>query len=214
MRSTLFAGIGVSILMSGSALADVGAMAATDLNVRAGPGTEFQVVGMLGAGQPVAIRGCMEASKWCVVDTGSGDGWVYSDYLVADVSGSQVVITERPAALAVPTVTYDGPSASVPAAVGGAIAGAVIAGPVGAVVGGVLGATAGAAVDPPTEVRTYVTGHPVDPVYLDGEVVVGATLPESVQLVEVPDYQYRYVYVNGVPVLVDAGTRQVVHIVR
>ena len=214
MRTTLLAGFGLTLLMGGSALAAVSAMATTDLNVRSGPGTQYAVVGVLSPGQPVTIRGCMEASQWCVVDTAEGDGWVYSDYLVADLSGSQVVITERPAELAVPTVAYDGPPAAVPGAVGGAIAGAVIAGPVGAVVGGVVGAVAGAAVDPPAEVRTYVTGNPVDPVYLDGEVVVGATLPESVQLVEVPDYQYRYVYVNGVPVLVDASTRQVVHIIR
>jgi len=102
----------------------------------------------------------------------------------------------------------------VPAAVGGAIAGAVIAGPIGAVVGGVAGAVAGAAVDPPAEVTTYVAGNPVDPVYLDGEVVVGATLPEGVQFAQVPNYQYQYVYVNGVPVLVEPGTRKVVYIVR
>jgi hypothetical protein len=124
------------------------------------------------------------------------------------------VLTERPAELAVPVVTYDGPPAAVPTAVGGAIAGAIVGGPVGAVVGGVAGAAVGAAIDPPKEVRTYVTDHPMDPVYLDGEVVVGATLPEGVKLVEVPDYQYQYVYVNGVPVLVEPGTRQVVHIIR
>ena len=54
----------------------------------------------------------------------------------------------------------------------------------------------------------------MDPVYLEGEVVVGATLPETVELREIPDYEYRYVYVNGVPVLVEAETRQIVRIVR
>lgn len=93
--------------------------------------------------------------------------------------GTPIVITERPAEFEVPTVVYEGPPAAIPGAVGGAIAGAVIAGPVGAVVGGVAGAALGAAVEPPAEVRTYVTSHPLDPVYVEGEVVVGATLPKG-----------------------------------
>jgi len=30
----------------------------------------------------------------------------------------------------------------------------------------------------------------------------------------VPDYEYRYVYVNEVPVLVEPQSRRIVHIVR
>ena len=69
-------------------------------------------------------------------------------------------------------------------------------------------------IDPPEKVRTYVTTNKVDPVYLDGEVVVGAGLPDTVELREIPDYEYRYVYVNGQPVLVDSKTRQIVYVVR
>lgn len=211
----LLASVGLAVLLlSGSAFADVAATATTELNVRAGPGTQYPVIGVIGGGTGVGIQGCVEGSKWCSVNVNGAVGWVYSDYLVADLSGSPIVLTERPAELQVPVVTYDGPSAAVPTAVGGAIAGAAIGGPVGAVVGGVVGAAVGAAVDPPNEVRTYVTSHPVDPVYFDGEVVVGSTLPDGVKFVEVPDYKYQYVYVNGVPVLVDPTNRQVVHIVR
>jgi hypothetical protein len=46
-------------------------------------------------------------------------------------------------------------------------------------------------------------GCALDPVYLEGEVVVGSTLPEGVQFVDVPDYKYQYVYMNGLPLLVD-----------
>jgi hypothetical protein len=63
-------------------------------------------------------------------------------------------------------------------------------------------------------VRTYVTSNQVDPVYLDGEVVVGASLPETVQLREIPDYEYRYVYVNGQPVLVEPQSRRIVYVMR
>ena len=54
----------------------------------------------------------------------------------------------------------------------------------------------------------------MDPVYLEGEVVVGAGLPETVQLRPVPDYEYNYVYVNGQPVLVEPQSRRIVYVVR
>ncbi len=61
---------------------------------------------------------------------------------------------------------------------------------------------------------TYVRTNPVNPIYLDGEVVVGAGIPETVQLSEVPESTYYYAYVNGVPVLVERSTRRIVYIVR
>ncbi|TJU99032.1 MAG: DUF1236 domain-containing protein, partial [Mesorhizobium sp.] len=51
-------------------------------------------------------------------------------------------------------------------------------------------------------------------VYLEGEVVTGAVLPDTVELREIPDYNYRYVYVNNQPALVDPGTRRIVYVMR
>ncbi len=100
----------------------------------------------------------------------------------------------------------------------GAVAGAIVAGPAGALVGGVAGTVAGGAtgtiIDPPAPVRDYVVQNEFEPVYLDGEVVVGAGLPETVELREIPDYEYRYVYVNGQPALVEPGTRRIVYVYR
>jgi hypothetical protein len=56
--------------------------------------------------------------------------------------------------------------------------------------------------------------NPVTPVYLNGEVVVGAGLPADVTLTPVPDYQYQYAYVNGQPVLVEPQSRRVTYIYR
>jgi hypothetical protein len=149
------------------------------------------------------------------------EGWVYSDYLTADLSGSAVVLTERYVDVGVPVVTYESSSAGEGVAAGaatGAVAGALIGGPIGAAVGAVAGAaaggTAGAVIDPPETVRTYVTTNQVDPVFLEGEVVVGAGLPDTVELREIPDYEYRYVYVNGQPVLVEPSSRRIVYVLR
>ena len=156
----------------------------------------------------------------------------YSDYLTADLPGAPVVLTERYAEIGVPVATYEasasdagGAAGATTGAVGGAVAGALIGGPIGAVAGaaiggaagGVSGAATGAVVDaisPPDQVTTYVRSNPVDPVYLEGEVVVGAGLPETVQLRPVPDYEYNYVYVNGQPVLVEPQSRRIVYVVR
>ena len=205
------------LAMSGAAFAAT-ATATTDLNVRAGPGPQYEVVGVVGAGQAAEITGCLDGSKWCQIASNGGNGWVYSDYLTSDFGGKQVVLTERPAN-SVTILPPDGGTEG--AAIGGAtgaVAGALIGGPIGAAVGGVaglaVGGAAGNAAEPPAKVRTYVTGNRVDPVYLDGEVVVGAGIPDNVEIREIPDYEYRYVYVNGQPALVDPGTRRIVYVMR
>lgn len=58
---------------------------------------------------------------------------------------------------------------------------------------------------------TYVERHPVEPVILEGPVEAGVVLPETVQIVEIPESpDYGYVYVEGRPVVVDRGTREVI----
>lgn len=211
------------LALGGSAFAQSAVVATTDLNVRAGPGPHHEVVGVIGSGQQATLDGCMEGSKWCVVAFNGGQGWVYSDYLTGDFGGEQIVLSDRPSdsevAIVEQPADVDGSTTgAVTGGVSGAVAGALIGGPVGAVIGGSAGAIGGAAagtvIDPPENVRTYVTSNRVDPVYLEGEVVVGAGVPETVTLREIPDYEYRYVYVNGQPVLVEPESRRIVYVVR
>lgn len=203
-----------------SATASVTATA--DLNIRSGPGPQYGSVGFIATGGSATVDGCMEGSKWCRVTYDGVTGWSYSDYLTADLSGEVVVLTERYPDVGLATVTYDESEAAaggaVAGAAGGAVVGALLGGPIGAAIGGTIGATsgatAGAVIDPPEVARTYVTSNPIDPVYLDGEVVIGAGVPETVTLRAIPDYEYQYVYINGQPVLVDPSTRQIVYVVR
>jgi hypothetical protein len=57
---------------------------------------------------------------------------------------------------------------------------------------------------------TYVENNPVDPVILDGGVSAGVVIPQEVQLYEVPESRYSYIYVDGQPVLVESDSRTVV----
>ncbi|MGX7875823.1 DUF1236 domain-containing protein [Mesorhizobium sp. ORM6] len=201
MKSVLFPAIaGMLTAMSGAAFADTAVSAVTDLNVRAGPGPQYPVIGVLAAGQSATLNGCIENSKWCTIAEAGGQGWVYSDYVTADFGGSRVVLTQRPHGSAVAIV-------SPPEDIGNTsneYTGAIIAGQ----------PAEDAFPPPPAEVRTYVDTHRLDPVYLDGEVVTGAVLPDTVELREIPGYSYRYVYVNGQPALIDPQTRRIMYVVR
>jgi hypothetical protein len=187
------------------------AFAVTDLNMRMGPGPDFEVVTVIPADTSVAVLGCTEAMRWCEVSLEGHTGWAYAEYLTIEVAGTPMIVPEATAQVEVPVVTFDGPTTG---AAGGAIAGAIIGGPVGAVVGGVAGATLGAAITPPPAVRTHVVQAQVQPVFLEGEVVIGATLPPEVVLHPIPGYDYQFAVINHQRVLVDPGTRHIVYVIR
>lgn len=208
----------IGVLMASAAMAETQAAAWTDLNLRAGPGPYYQILGVIPANELVDVQGCLEGATWCKLTYGEIEGWAAGNYLTATVADAPVALTVAGPTIVLKTVTYDGKQDEAVLAGGsaGVIAGALIAGPVGAVIGGIVGATAGAAAVPAPEPQfiTYVQSNPVDTVYLDGEVVVGAGVPDLVTLYPVPDSTYSYVYINGVPVLVETPTRKVIYIVR
>ena len=207
----------IASLLTTGAYAATQATAFTDLNLRSGPGPMYDIVTVIPTDGVVTVDGCLEAANWCKVMFDGTEGWASGDYLTAMVDNAPVVVYTNREKVAVGTVTYEG-NTTEGAAVGGAagaIAGAMVAGPVGALVGVMLGGGLGAAAVKPDEtVTTYVTSNPIAPIYLDGEVVVGAGIPETVMLSEVPNSEYSYAYVNGVPVIVERKQRQIVYIVR
>jgi uncharacterized protein YraI len=206
--SAAFAGLA----FTSAAYAQTTATAWTELNLRAGPGATYDIIAVIPSAQSVTVEGCLEESNWCRVSYGENNGWAAGDYLTATVDAPIVVNRER---LAVKTITYEKSSdATVGGGATGAVAGAIIGGPVGAIIGAAVGMTMGDAITPEERVTTYVRANPVEPVYLDGEVVVGAGIPETVTLSEVPDSEYYYAYINGVPVLVEREQRRVVYVVR
>jgi SH3-like domain-containing protein len=209
----------MSIAAAGSASAEM-ATVTTDLNVRSGPSSREAVIGVIGAGQSVDINGCVQSGRWCTVAFDGGEGWVSSRYLSGDFASNEVIVTEQPTgSVRVRRPATPGQAAGVvTGGAAGAVTGAIVGGPAGAAVGGVAGViaggTTGTVLDPPARVRTYVRSNRIRPVYIDNEVSVGSTLPETVELLEVPDYEYRYVYVNDRPVLVEPGSRRIVYVVR
>jgi uncharacterized protein YraI len=66
------------------------AVATTDLNMRAGPGTDYQVVGVIPDGASVRVRGCQ--GSWCEVDFRGRSGFASASYL----SGGETAVTIQP----------------------------------------------------------------------------------------------------------------------
>lgn len=203
---------GLAGLLATSALAQTTATATTDLNIRAEPSEFGELVGVIPADASVAVEGCAETANWCRIDHDGTVGWAYGDYLLTEVENEPTVVYQYPEIHRIETRDTTATSA---ASVGtaGALIGGLVGGPAGAVAGAAIGSATGVATDPGPQVTSYVVENPVDPVYLDGEVVVGAGVPATVELYSVPETELRYVYVNGAPVLVDAD-RRIVSVVR
>jgi uncharacterized protein YraI len=205
------AALTTAALLSGPASAATLATATTALNIRSGPGPQYNVVGVIKDRGQARMLGCIEGSLWCQVDYHGRQGWAYSKYLTTQVAGQPLMIAGNTAQIGVPPVTYQVPAVTTVETVGSAVP------PAPAVAGTLIERPVAATqyvVNPPPTVRTYVIQHPAQQVYLNGEVVVGAGLPEDVALQPVPDSDYEYAYINRVPVLVQPQTRRIVYIYR
>jgi uncharacterized protein YraI len=205
-RSTIFAAtMTAAAALSVPAYAATFVTATTPLNIRSGPGPQYGLVGSIPIRAQAAIIGCVQGSLWCQVSYNGQQGWAYSQYLMAQLSGRDLVVAENLSA--VPPVVYQAPAVTVGSAMPAtpAITGTLAAPPV---------AAAPLALVPPEPVNSYVAGHPVAPVYLNGEVVEGVGLPEDVAIAPVPGTDYDYAYVNSVPVLVEPSTLRVTYVYR
>lgn len=177
------------------------ATATTSLNMRTGPGPEYPVIGAIPDRGKATVTGCIQGSLWCQVSYNGKQGWAYSQYMSAVASGQTVVVSQ-----AVPPIAYSAPATTVGSTtvVTPTISGEFVAPVAGAPM----------SIAPPPSVQTYVVQNPVSQVYVNGEVVEGAGLPQDIVLTPVPNYDYSYAYVNGVPVLVEPGSRRVTYIYR
>lgn len=222
MQKRFVATVLISMSLAPAAMAQTSATVSTDLNVRSGPGVQHPVIGAIMVGEDVSVLGCIDSANWCQVTSGAMEGWAYGDYL--NVTAGEEVVSLYPnretVGVAIIEAPAEDPTTEQDAAVGGlggAAMGALIAGPVGAMAGAAIGAVAGAEAneEPTTEVTTYVTSNTVEPVYLDGEVVIGAGVPNEVTLYEVPEQPaYRYAQINGQTVLINPESRTVMYIYR
>ena len=95
----------------------------------------------------------------------------------------------------------------------GGIAGAMLLIPVVASAQTTIVETTGIA--PPDEVITYVERENIPSARVEGDVVVGFTLPSTIQLRTVPRHErFGYAVVNDRRVIVEPGTRRVIRVIE
>lgn len=195
-------------------MAAVSASTTTELNLRAAPGPQAEVVAVMPQDATVEVEGCTD-TDWCKVSFDGAEGWAYSPYLVNMQTPEPTVIYQNTSTMELETIEVDndGADATAGAAIGAGAAALLVGGPAAIAAGAILGAGAGAAA-PADETVTYVRQNPVEPVYLNGEVVVGAGIPDNVELYAIPETEYSYVYVNDAPVVVTPEDRRIVYVVR
>jgi uncharacterized protein YraI len=171
------------------------------LNVRSGPGFQYPVVAQMQQNAPAAVTGCIQDYSWCSVAVGGVAGWASAPYLVTDAGGKPTNLQVSGAQLGIPIVVPTG----VTSVVATPPVGAMVAVAPTAVVEPVL---------PAPEALSYVTQQVVQPVFVDGEVMVGATLPVAAPVYPIPASPYVYSYINGQRVVVEPAARRIVYVVR
>ena len=84
------------------------------LNVRSGPGTQYDKIGMLRRGDEVTMQGRNQAGTWLSITLADGTkGWIYADYTKPNGPVQALPIAKAPA---VPTPSAAKPAAAAPAA--------------------------------------------------------------------------------------------------
>jgi hypothetical protein len=92
----------------------------------------------------------------------------------------------------------------------GATLGFVFGGPVGAIIGGFSGAVVGSAVSDASV--SYVGNHPVEEVFIDGDLGVGYEVGTKVKLYDIEgDPDHAYFYANNRVWIVDRDSGEIVY---
>ena len=77
-----------------------------EVNLRAGPSSDYPVVAILGAGVTIAVEGCMSDYRWCDVSVGPNRGWLYAGNIVYPYQGANVPLLTYGTAIGIGVVAF------------------------------------------------------------------------------------------------------------
>jgi uncharacterized protein YraI len=96
----------VAIVAAPSFAAAQDARVTVDLNMRAGPSTNFPVVDVIPESAPVNVHGCVRGYSWCDVSSQGNRGWVSANYLTYAAGGSYVPLLSYTEEIDVPIISF------------------------------------------------------------------------------------------------------------
>ena len=79
----------------------------TDVNLRAGPGTEYPVLVTVPTDAPITILGCLEDYTWCDTIFEQHRGWMSSIYLAGYYDGEYYLLSDYAPDLGYQVLTFD-----------------------------------------------------------------------------------------------------------
>lgn len=77
-----------------------------EVNLRAGPSSDYPVVAILGAGVTITVEGCMSDYRWCDVSIGPNRGWLYAGNIVYPYQGANVPLLTYGPAIGIGVVAF------------------------------------------------------------------------------------------------------------
>jgi uncharacterized protein YraI len=102
------ASVAVGLLSATSASAFTAFTSSKTLNLRAGPGEEFPIVGVMERNVRVEVTGCVLDYSWCFLIVDGVPGWAFARSLVVDTEEGIIHVYEAADKGMVPIVGVDG----------------------------------------------------------------------------------------------------------
>ncbi len=87
--------------------ADPNAYVTADLNLRAGPDTDYPAIIIIPAGQYVTVYACIPDLTWCDISYGENRGWAAAEYIQAYYQNQYMTVQQYAPLVSLPTAAFD-----------------------------------------------------------------------------------------------------------
>lgn len=106
LRRILAATVCAGALATPSLAAAADGFSTGNVNMRAGPGTQYPVITTVYAGTPVEVIGCLSDWSWCDIAWGGARGWVSANYLQLGYEDRRVYVADYGPRIGLPVIGF------------------------------------------------------------------------------------------------------------
>ncbi|MCB1501267.1 MAG: SH3 domain-containing protein [Bauldia sp.] len=105
---SIIASVAFGLAAATSANAFMAFTSSKELNLRAGPGEEFAIIGVMERDVRVNMTGCVDDYTWCLVTVDGLVGWAFARSIVLDTEEGIIHVYEAAEKDMIPIVGADG----------------------------------------------------------------------------------------------------------